>query len=87
MAFAVLDTEDAVQCICDLVGSSHGIGYTPDDFIALGVNTLKDELEFNVNAGFTKFDDQLPLFFSEEKLEPHNTVWDYSVEELQAAKV
>ncbi|WP_291327791.1 aldehyde ferredoxin oxidoreductase family protein [Desulfovibrio sp. UCD-KL4C] len=87
VAFAVLDTEDAVQCICDLVAASHGIEFTADDFIALGVNTLKNELEFNANAGFTKFDDQLPRFFSEENLEPHDTIWDYSVEELQAAKV
>ncbi|WP_027722445.1 aldehyde ferredoxin oxidoreductase family protein [Maridesulfovibrio zosterae] len=87
VAFAVLDTEDAVQCICDLVGAAHGIDYTADDFIALGVNTLKDELDFNRKAGFTKLDDQLPRFFSEEKLGPHDTIWDYSVEELQAAKV
>ena len=87
VAFAVLDTEDAVQCMCDLVAATHGIEFTADDFIALGVNTLKDELEFNRKAGFTKSDDQLPRFFSEEKLEPHDTVWEYTVEELQAAKV
>lgn len=87
VAFAVLDTEDAVQCICDLVSANHGIEFTAEDFIALGVNTLKDELEFNAKAGFNKSDDQLPRFFSEEKLEPHDTIWDYSVEDLQAAKV
>lgn len=87
VAFAVLDTEDAVQCICDMVSANYGIEFTATDFINLGVNTLKDELEFNAKAGFTKFDDQLPRFFSEEKLEPHNSIWDYSVEELQAAKV
>ncbi|WP_432736589.1 aldehyde ferredoxin oxidoreductase family protein [Maridesulfovibrio sp. FT414] len=87
VAFAVLDTPDAVQCMCDLVAAAHGIEFTADDFIALGVNTLKDELDFNVKAGFTKKDDQLPRFFSEEKLAPHGTIWDYSIEELQAAKV
>ncbi|TIH19987.1 aldehyde ferredoxin oxidoreductase [Marinifilum sp. JC120] len=87
VAFAVLDTEDAVQCICDLVAATHGIEFTVEDFIALGVNTLKDELDFNRKAGFTKSDDQLPRFFSEEKLAPHDTVWEYTVEELQAAKV
>jgi aldehyde:ferredoxin oxidoreductase len=87
VAFAVLDTEDAVQCICDMVSANHGIEFTANDFIALGVDTLKNELEFNVKAGFTKKDDQLPRFFSKEKLEPHNSVWDYTVEELQAAKV
>ncbi len=56
--------------MCDLVAATHGIEFTADDFIALGVNTLKDELEFNRKAGFTKSDDQLPRFFSEESLSP-----------------
>jgi len=46
---------------------------------------LKDEHEFNSGAGFTKTDDRLPDFF-EEKLPPHNTVWDITNEELQQAK-
>ncbi len=87
VAFAVLDTPDAVQCICDMVSARHGIAFTPDDFGALGTATLKDEIAFNTAAGFTAADDQLPAFMMKEKLPPHNVVWDFSVEELQAAKV
>ncbi|BFR49098.1 aldehyde ferredoxin oxidoreductase [Nitratidesulfovibrio sp. HK-II] len=87
VAFAVLDTADSVQCICDMVSARHGITFTPDDFVKLGTSVLKDEIAFNTKAGFTAADDQLPAFFSTEPLAPHNTVWDFTVEELQQAKV
>lgn len=87
VAFAVLDTPDAVQCVCDMVSARHGIDFKVDDFVALGVNTLKDEIEFNTRAGFTPKDDQLPAFMMRETLAPHNTIWDFSIEELQKAKV
>lgn len=87
VAFAVLDTADAAQVICDMVSARHGITFTPDDFGALGINTLKDELAFNRAAGFTKEDDQLPAFMMKEKLAPHNVVWDFTVDELQGALV
>jgi len=48
---------------------------------------LQDELAFNEAAGLTKASDQLPEFFSKEKLPPHDTIWDYTIEELQQAKV
>lgn len=87
VAFAVLDAENGAQIMADLVTAQTGEPFRVDDFLALGVNCLKDELDFNKRAGFTKTDDQLPRFFSTEKLPPHNVVWDFSVEELQAAKV
>ena len=87
VAFAVLDTEDAVQCICDMVSARHGIEFGVDEFLALGTDTLKDELKFNRSAGFSKEDDQLPAFFAREALAPHNVKWDFTVDELQGAIV
>jgi len=87
VAFAVLDTPDAVQVMCDLIAAKTGAPFAPEDFVAMGVNVLKDEIAFNQKAGFTVEADQLPEFFSKEPLKPHNTVWDFSIEELQAAKV
>ncbi|QLA19147.1 aldehyde ferredoxin oxidoreductase family protein [Desulfolutivibrio sulfoxidireducens] len=86
VAFAVLDTADAVQVMCDQIAAVTGVKFAPEDFLALGVNTLKDELAFNAKAGFTKEHDQLPEFFF-EPVSPHNTTWDFTPEELQAAKV
>jgi aldehyde:ferredoxin oxidoreductase len=86
VAFAVLDTADAVQVMCDQIAAVTGKAFAPADFLALGVDTLKDEITFNAKAGFTKEHDQLPEFFA-EPLAPHNTTWDFTPEELQGAKV
>ena len=87
VAFAVLDSADGVPIIAELVSALIGKPYSVDDVVALGVNTLKDEIAFNTAAGFTAKDDQLPDFFRTEKLEPHGTTWDFTAEEMQAAKV
>lgn len=85
VAFAVLDVPDGMQTICDMITARTGQKTTPDDVVNLGIQTLKDEYDFNRRAGFSPADDQLPDFFK-EKLAPHNVSWDFTVEELQAAR-
>ncbi len=87
VAFAVLDNADGVSTVADMVSALIGQPFTPDDVVALGINILKDELAFNDAAGFTKEDDQLPKFFLEEALPPHNAEWGFSTDELQGARV
>ncbi|MBI5519941.1 MAG: aldehyde ferredoxin oxidoreductase [Desulfovibrio sp.] len=87
VAFAVLDTPDALGVVADLVSASTGKPCSVDDIVNMGVNCLKDELAFNKAAGFTDKDDQLPDFFVNEPLPPHNLAWDFTAEEMQAAKV
>ena len=87
VAFAVLDDARGVPCMAKLVSGLVGKEVTVDDVVAMGVNCLKDELDFNKRAGFTEADDQLPRFFREETLPPHNVGWDFTAEELQGAKV
>ncbi|MBF0301530.1 MAG: aldehyde ferredoxin oxidoreductase [Desulfamplus sp.] len=82
VAFAVLDNADGVQTIVDLLNAQYGLKLTPDDVVSLGKSTLNDEKEFNKRAGFTKLDDQLPEMFN-SKFPPHNTEWDFSIDELQ----
>ena len=48
------------------------------------MNILKIERDFNLAAGLTNKDDRLPEFFSEEPLPPHNVVWDFTGEEIDA---
>ena len=81
VAFAVLDSPDGVPTIVDLINAQHGLSLTPDDVVALGKSILTIEKEFNKKAGFTEIDDQLPEMFK-DKLPPHDTDWDFSVEEL-----
>lgn len=87
VAFAVLDTEDAMETMAKLLSAKTGKTVSVDHIINLGISVLKDEYSFNADAGFTKAQDQLPEFFLKEKLPPHNTVWDFTIEELQKAKV
>jgi aldehyde:ferredoxin oxidoreductase len=86
VAFAVLDTEDALEVIAKMISAKYGINFTPEDIAKAGMEVLKDEYSFNKDAGFTKAHDQLPGFFAKEKLPPHNTIWDFTVEELQKAR-
>jgi aldehyde:ferredoxin oxidoreductase len=44
----------------------------------------KPEHKFNLAAGFTNQDDRLPEFFEDEPVPPHNAVWDFSGEEIDA---
>ncbi|SLM32638.1 Aor3 [Desulfamplus magnetovallimortis] len=82
VAFAVLDNEDGVQTIVDMLNARYGLKLTPDDVVALGQSILNDEKEFNRRAGFTKLDDQLPEMFN-GPFPPHNSEWDFSIEDLQ----
>ncbi len=87
VAFAVLDTEDALEVIAKLISARFGIPFTVDDIGKTGMEILRDEYSFNRDAGFTSVHDQLPDFFINEELPPHKAKWDFSLEELQKAKV
>lgn len=62
VAFAVLDDARGVPCMAKLVSGLTGKDFSVDDLVGMGVNCLKDELDFNKRAGFTDADDQLPRF-------------------------
>ena len=84
VAFAALDIPEAFSAIVDMLNARFGISLTADDVSALGKTILKTEHDFNLAAGFTNKDDRLPEFFAEEPLPPHNVVWDFTGEEIDA---
>ncbi|MFC1826709.1 aldehyde ferredoxin oxidoreductase family protein [Thermodesulfobacteriota bacterium] len=84
VAFAALDIPEAFAAIVDMLNARFGLSLTADDVNALGMNILKTERSFNLAAGLTNKDDRLPEFFSEEPLPPHNVVWDFTGEEIDA---
>ncbi|MBU1171496.1 MAG: aldehyde ferredoxin oxidoreductase [Proteobacteria bacterium] len=85
VAFPVLDHAEGLQLIVDMLNAQYGLSLTTDDVVQLGISILKDEHEFNRQAGFTKKDDRLPDMFK-ETFPPHNTTWDFTDEELLKAK-
>ncbi|HBF43626.1 MAG TPA: aldehyde ferredoxin oxidoreductase [Desulfobacteraceae bacterium] len=82
VAFPVLDIPDAFNAIVDMINAKYGLSLTGDDVGSLGQRVLKMERDFNMRAGFTSADDRLPEFFKNEKLSPHNEVFDIPDEEL-----
>jgi aldehyde:ferredoxin oxidoreductase len=79
--FGYAATPDAV--IKRLLKARYGWDDVPDNVLqALGKETIKMEREFNRRAGFTKKDDRLPRWMTEQPLPPHNTVFDVSEDVL-----
>lgn len=84
VAFPVLDIPDAFNAMVDMLNAKYGLSMTGDDIGALGQRVLGMEKDFNRRAGFTSADDRLPEFFLNEKLPPHNVVFDVSDEDLDS---
>jgi aldehyde:ferredoxin oxidoreductase len=77
------DIPTCAPALIDMLNAHLGLNLTFDWIGELGVTTLKIERAFNQAAGFTNKADRLPEFFK-EPLPPHNAVWDFSDEEIDA---
>ncbi|BCR04451.1 aldehyde ferredoxin oxidoreductase [Desulfuromonas versatilis] len=84
VAFPALDIPECLPALIDMINARFGINLTGDDVTNLGKSILKIERQFNIEAGFTNKDDRLPEFFNFEPVPPHNVVWDFSDEEIDA---
>ena len=82
VAFPALDIPETLTAIVDMLNAKYGIALTGDDVTALGKQILKTEHAFNLAAGFTKEDDRLPEFFTEDPCPPHNVTWTFKGEEI-----
>jgi aldehyde:ferredoxin oxidoreductase len=82
IAFAVLDQPQTFQALLDMLNAFYGINLTGDDVTALGKRVLSTERDFNARAGFTKEQDRLPRFFTNQKVAPHNVVFAVTDEDL-----
>jgi aldehyde:ferredoxin oxidoreductase len=84
IAFPALDIPECLSALIDMINARYGIALTGDDVVGLGKYVLKTEHEFNIAAGFNKEHDRLPEFFKLEPVAPHNAVWDFTDEEIDA---
>jgi aldehyde:ferredoxin oxidoreductase len=84
IAFPALDIPECLTSLIEMINARFGIALTGDDVTALGKSVLKIEHKFNLEAGLSKEHDRLPEFFSKELLPPHNAIWDFTPEELDA---
>jgi aldehyde:ferredoxin oxidoreductase len=83
IAFPALDIPECLPALIDMINARFGIALTGDDVVGLGKYVLKTEHKFNLDAGMTNKDDRLPEFFEQPVL-PHNAVWDFTGEEIDA---
>ncbi len=84
IAFAIMDIDEGMEGVVDTVNGVLGTDYSIEDVMDFGKEGLKVEREFNEKAGFSKEDDRLPEFMKEEKLPPHNVVFDVPDEEIDS---
>ena len=75
---------EAGEAFYKMVEMRLGQPFDAQAYVALGMQVLKVEMEFNHKAGFTKEDDRLPKFFYEEKLSPNDQVFPVSAEDLDS---
>jgi aldehyde:ferredoxin oxidoreductase len=80
--FAGFGFAAAPETIRDLLNARYDWGVGSDILQVLGRESLKWEREFNRLAGFTKAQDRLPEWMTQEALPPHNVVFDVPVEDL-----
>jgi aldehyde:ferredoxin oxidoreductase len=79
--FGYAATPDGV--VKRLLSSRYGWDDLPDNILqALGKQTIKMEREFNKRAGFTKEDDRLPKWMTEEAIPENGAVFDVSEDVL-----
>ncbi len=84
IAFAVLDIPEGLEGVVESLNGVLGANLTVGDVAPIGKSIIDTELEFNKKAGFTPMHDRLPEFFMEEKLPPHNTVFDVTNDDLDS---
>ena len=80
--FAGFGFAAAPGTIRDLLNARYGWD-VPDTILQdLGRQTIGLEREFNRRAGFTRADDRLPAWLTQEPLSPHGAVFDVPDEVL-----
>jgi len=67
-----------------LINARYGTDLNKEDILNIGINTIKEELNFNHSAGWTDAHNRLPDFLREEKLPPHNVVFDIPQDEIES---
>ena len=80
--FGIADNPDGYQALIDMINAQYGLSLTATDVDKLGESVLKVERAFNVEAGFNNAHDRLPEFFEYEPCAPHNSLWDFTPEEV-----
>ena len=77
-------TNPNLAYVTEAINAAVGSSLEPSFYSEMGVDTLRLERQFNLAAGFTVEDDDLPQFFYDEPLEPTNQIARFNGADVQA---
>ncbi|NND89847.1 MAG: aldehyde ferredoxin oxidoreductase [Granulosicoccus sp.] len=78
-------TNEQLDFIVQAINDAHGVQLPVSFFRQLGRDTLRLENEFNLAAGFSETDDELPSFFYTEPLPPSQRAARFHAAEVNTA--
>lgn len=73
-----------MEKVTEIINAQCGLDLSYEDVQQMGKTVLKEEREFNINAGFGPNAERLPDFFMEEPLPPSDFVFDVPDSELDS---
>lgn len=82
IAFAILDIPSGLEGVVESLNGVLGTSLNVEDVPKIGQQIIDIERGFNKAAGFTAVHDRLPEFFIEEKVAPHDVVFEVTDDEL-----
>ncbi|MCF8106220.1 MAG: aldehyde ferredoxin oxidoreductase [Desulfohalobiaceae bacterium] len=83
LAGAMLSQPETLDAFLSMLSIRLGREFGQKDMQELGIRVLQAERNFNQKAGFSSKDDRLPVFFKEEALPPHDTVFMVPDQDLE----
>ncbi|MFX0023686.1 MAG: aldehyde ferredoxin oxidoreductase C-terminal domain-containing protein [Candidatus Hermodarchaeota archaeon] len=72
-----------MEILSGAINAMYDLTLTREDIIQIGVDVIKNELEFNRKAGINQDMNDVPRFFREEPSDPVNLNYTFDIEELK----
>lgn len=69
--------------IFPMINALYGLRWGEEDYLAMGKEMLRQEIEFNKKAGITLEGNRLPEWLREEPLPPTNAIFDVPQEDIE----
>ncbi|MFX1419649.1 MAG: aldehyde ferredoxin oxidoreductase C-terminal domain-containing protein [Promethearchaeota archaeon] len=72
-----------MQILAEAINAMYDLTLTREDIVNIGIDIIRNELEFNENAGITQKMNDLPAFFREEPSEPISLKYTFEKTKLE----
>lgn len=82
ISFATAGDERGLLPVVEMINAKYGTDFNEDYINKMGSEILSIEKDFNLNAGISKFANDVPEFMRHEKLDTHGTLYDIDKKKL-----